>query len=192
MYTQAEIKVAFDDQAGDAAILTDLGEVTRWFNDGQARLGWYARGTVDVTWAVGALVVPISTQCQGVEHILYPDGNTEDRWIEGVQCLQITDYEGAKYAGNARLVLRVFWPDVSDTHPSDLPRIGDAACISYALYRFYRKLVSNRSFFQRYATMAGVNRVDVAELSDTADDHYRDFNDLRLELPQEPASLFFG
>lgn len=192
MYTQVEIKTAFDEQAGDAASLSETSEVTRWFNDGQARLAWYARGSVDVTWAAGALVVPITTPMQGIEHILYPDGYAEERWIEGVQCLQITDFAGAKAAGNAKLILRVYWPDVTETAASVLPRLGDAACISYALYRFYRKLVSNRSFYQRYATLVGTNRVDIQELSDTADDHYRDFNDLRLELPVEPAALYFG
>jgi hypothetical protein len=192
MYTHTEIKAAWDDEAGDAKTLATEAEVIRWFNEGQARLGWYPRGTADVTWALGDLVVPITTQHQGVDHILYPDSMSEQRWIEGVQCLQIIDYEGATSVGNARLILRVYWPDVDDTHPSQLPRLGDSACISYAMYRFYRKLVSNRSFYQRYATLVGTNRVDIAELSDTADDHYRDFNDLRLELPVEPAALFFG
>jgi hypothetical protein len=192
MYDHTEIKVAFDEQAGDAKTLATEPEVIRWFNEGQARLGWYKRGVEDVSWAVGALAIPIITPMQGIDHILYPDGYSEGRWTETVQGLQITDYEGATAAGSARLVLRVYWPDVDNTHPSQLPRLGDSACISYALYRFYRKLVSNRSFYQRYSTLVGTNRVDIAELSDTADDHYRDFNDLRLELPTEPAALFFG
>jgi len=192
MYTQVEIKTAFDEQAGDASSLAETGEVTRWFNDGQARLGWYTRGVENVTWAVGDLVVPIVTPNAGIDHTLYPDGNVESRWIEGVQNIQIIDHGGASSAGSARLILRVYWPDVTETAASLLPRIGDSACISYALYRFYRKLVSNRSFYQRYATLVGTNRVDIAELSDTADDHYRDFNDLRLELPTEPAALYFG
>jgi hypothetical protein len=192
MYTQAEIKAAFDEEAGDVAVLATIGEVTRWFNDGQARLGWYRRDTADLTWTLGASVIQIPTPMAGIDHLLYPDGNVEERWVEGVQCLQIIDYEGATSAGSARIIFRAYWPDVTSSAASLLPRMGDAACISYALYRFYRKLVSNRSFYQRYATLAGTNRVDVTDLSDIADDHYRDFNDLRQELPVEPASTFFG
>lgn len=193
MLTQADIFTAFSDLVGtDLAALTSATQVARWFNEGQQRLGWYRSEIETVTWADGDVTVAFASIHPGVEQILYPDANTEDRWEPTASGLIIRDYEGADGAGTAKVIVQAYWPDVDGSTASELPGIGDTACISYALHRFFRKLVSDRSYYRRYATMAGQNAVNVDDLAQTSDDHYKDFLDLREDLPEPPAATFFA
>lgn len=191
MYTQAEIATAIDEVLGDASSLATTDEKTRWFNDGQARIGWYGIGSFDLTWAAGDRTIALDPSVYQVEEFLYPDSEDERRWEARTGTLTISDHEGADEAGGCAILARVYWPDVDGSTPSSLPRTGDAACVSYALHRFFRKLVSNRALFQRYATLIGSNGVRIEDLAQTADDHYSDYLDLRAELPDSPPVAFF-
>ena len=193
MLTQAQIFTAFSDLVGsDLAAMTDATQVARWFNEGQQRLSYFRNAVETVTWADGDLTVDFSTTRPGVEEILYPDGATELRWEPTTTGLLIRDYEGADGAGSAKVIVHAYWPDVDGDSASELPPIGDTACISYALHRFFRKLVSDRSYYKRYATMAGQNAVNVDDLAQTSDDHYKDFLDSRDDFPEAPAATFFS
>jgi hypothetical protein len=191
--TQAQIFTAFSDLVGtDLAAMADATQVARWFNEGQQRLAWFRNEIETVTWVDGDVTAAFTEIRPGVEEILYPDAATETRWEATTSGLIIRDYEGADGAGTAKVIVHAYWPDVDSTNPSELPGIGDSACTSYALHRFFRKLVSDRSYFKRYATMAGQNAVNVDDLAQTSDDHYRDFLDLRTDLPDAPAATFFS
>ena len=182
---------AVNEQLGDVSALATDDEKTRWFNDGMSRLGWFGFSDFDVTWAAGDRTVTLDPSIYQVEELLYPDSENERRWDAQTGSLVIRDHEGALEAGGCAVVARIYWPDITDSVTSALPRVGDAACISYVLHRFFRKLVANRALFQRYATLIGSNGVRIEDLAQTADDHYSDFLDLRAELPDSPPAIFF-
>ena len=193
MLTQAQIHTEVTNLLGsDLAALLDTSKTTRWFNEGQARLGWFKTSMVDVTWDADDNTIDFAEVYPGVEEILFPDATNERRWEPTVGGLIIRDYEGATEAGSAKVVVHTYWPEVTGAVSSSLPTVGDSACISYALHRAYRFFVSDRSIYQRYATMAGQNAVGIEDLARAADDHYRDFLDLRADLPEAPAATFFS
>lgn len=192
MYSKTEILAAVDEQLGDVSALASPDEKIRWFNDAQARIGWYAVTSVDVAWAQADKTITLPASVYAVEEILYLDTEYERRWQPTTGALQIYAADGALEAGAATVLVRTYWPDVTDAVASGLPRTGDAACVSYVLHRFFRKLVANRALFQRYATLIGSNGVRIEDLSQTSDDHYNDFLDLRGDLPGEPLVTFFN
>lgn len=191
--TKAEIVAAIDVELGDAAAaLTDAATKARWFNEGQSRLEWYTHSVVPLSWNVGDLFVAYPSPIVGHVETLYPDGAQETRWRPTQGGLLIEDYAGAQYAGDCKVIVRTYWPEVTDVQASLLPRTGDAACLSYALHKFFRRAASDRSVFERYSTLTGENGVAIDDLGDLADDHYRDFLDLRNDLPVEPPAPYFG
>lgn len=192
--TQARAALVLELGANLSTLLPTEPTTTRWFNEGQARLQWYTHGVEEVSWAVGDLFVAFAAPHVGVVEILYPEGadGYETRWKPVVGGLAIEDFDGAEFAGEAKVIVRTYWPDVEAEVASLLPTDGDAACLAYCLYKFFRYLVADRSVYQRYSTMMGENGVDINDLSNTADDHYKDFLDIRVDLPVEPGAAFFG
>ena len=190
MLTQAEIFEAFSDEAGDAASLSSEAQVARWFNVGQARLGWYRIVEDELTWAEGDTTLALPADLFSVEQLLYPQSAGEDRWEPRNGSLVIEDYDGAQAAGSLKLWYRAYWPDVDTDSASELPRLADAACVAYALSRFFKKLVANRALYNRHATLVGQNAVSPDDLAAAAEEHYQDFIDLRADLPGEPAAIF--
>lgn len=193
MMTQAEIVAAIADELGTnlSTLLPSSAVQTRWFNEGQARLGWYKHDVLEVSWTEGDLYVAFASPIVEVVEVLYPEDTRERRWRATQGGLLIEDYEGAYDDGDAKVVVRTYWAEVTGAVSSELPRDGDAACLSYCLYKFFRRLAADRSVFQRYATLMGENGVSIDDLGDQADDHYRDFLDLRADLPAEPAAIFY-
>jgi hypothetical protein len=191
MYTQAEILTAVGEQLGDVSALATDAEKIRWFNDAQARIGWFGVTSIDVTWAEGDRSISLPATVYQVEEMLYADSEYERRWEPVTGALVIYSEDGARADGGAAVLVRTYWPEVTGAVSSSLPRAGDAACISYVLHRFFRKLVANRALFQRYATLIGSNGVRIEDLSQTSDDHYSDFLDLRGDLPDSPVVTFY-
>jgi len=192
MLTEAQIASAVNDELGaKLQTLIPTGAVTRWFNEGQARLGWFTYGSEAVNWVEGDNFVALTTPAVGVESILYPEDAQDRRWRHVQGGLLIEDYAGAYADGDAKVILRTYWPEVDSSTASSLPRQGDAACIAYVLHRFFRYLTADRSVYQRYSTLMGENGVGIDDLANTSDDHYKDFLDLRADLPPEPAVSFF-
>lgn len=193
MLTLAQIEEAVGQELGDLSTLVPTGAVERWFNEAQARLQWYQRAVFDVEWTAGDIYVTVSTPAAlaGMEEILYPEGNRERRWQFAQGGIQIEDFDGAEYDGEAKVLGFAFWPEVDDSTPSALPRVADTACISFCLYKFFRLMVANRSIYQRYSVMVGENGVSMDDLADQADDHYRDYLETRNELPQGTSSFFY-
>lgn len=190
-YTKTDILAAVDEQLGDVSALATADEKIRWFNDAQGRLGWFAVTSIDVSWAEGDRSIALPSTVYQVEEMLYADSEYERRWQPATGSLIIYAADGARADGGAAVLVRAYWPNVDDSTSSALPRTGDAACISYVLHRFFRKLVANRALFQRYATLIGSNGVRIEDLSQTADDHYNDFLDLRADLPDSPVVTFY-
>jgi hypothetical protein len=196
MYTQAQIVTAIDDLLGDVADLADEDEKIRWFNEGQARIGLYKHVTIVMDWVEQDVDAEFNDfgyagRVHSVRAIEYPTWVTERRWQAVVGGIHLSDPEGADSDGEAHVVCRVYWASVDDVTPSELPLVGDTACISYAMHRFYRKLAANRSVYQRYATLVGSNGVSLDDLTAISDDHYRDYLELRADLADEPAATFY-
>lgn len=191
-YTQAEIKTAFDEEAGDASSLADVTEVTRWFNDGMARLGWLKPKTAVLTWAADARSVALPTDFASLDRLSFDEGVSAQPWEQfGTLTLEIEDAQGASSAGTAKLYYWAYWPDVTDSVDSALPRVGDAACLYYALSRFYKKLCSSRALYKRYATLLGQNAVTFDDLASQAEVWFNEYLDAKNDLPQSPMASFY-
>lgn len=191
--TLAEITSAVEAEVGSKlATLIPAGAVARWFNEGQARLQWYKDSVIGpLTWLADASTVDYGVPVVEVVEILYPEDAQETRWRPGQGSLLIQDYNGAEYAGSLKLLARVYWDEVDGATSSELPRDGDAACIAYVLHRFFRFLSADRAVYQRYAVLMGENGVGIDDLSDISDNHYRDFLDLRTDLPLQAGAAFY-
>jgi hypothetical protein len=193
MLSQAEIHTALTEELGSnlTTLLPSASVCGRWFNEGQSRLQWYKHDVLDVSWSEGDVKIDFADPVIEVAEVLYPEDAREKRWSHVQGGLLIEDYAGAREDGDAKVVVRTYWNEVTDSVPSELPTSGDAACLSYCLYRFFRRITADRSMYQRYSTLMGENGVSLDDLADTADDHYRDFLDHRNDLPSEPAAVFY-
>lgn len=193
MISQADIHTRLTLELGSnlSTMLPGAADEVKWFNEGQSRLQWYKHDVLDVTWLEGDLQVTFAVPVVEVVEVLYGVDNIERRWQATRTGLIIEDYRGAEADGDAKVIVRRYWTDVDGSTSSELGPDGDAACLSYCLYKFFRRLASDRSVYQRYATLMGENGVSIDDLSDQADDHYRDFLDARADLPSEPAALFY-
>jgi hypothetical protein len=192
--TQARAALVLELGANLSTLLPAEATTTRWFNEGQARLQWYTHAIDEVEWDVGDLFVAYNIPVVGHVETLYPEGTAgyETRWKPVQGGLLIEDYTGAEFAGDAKVIVRTYWPDIATSTASLLPPDADGACLSYCLYKFFRYLVADRSVYQRYSTLMGENGVGIDDLSNTSDDHYKDFLDGRVDLPVEPGAAFFG
>lgn len=191
MLAQDEFREAFRSEVGDDVFsMIRAEEVDRWVNRGQARLGYYRQLSTQLDWLAGAVSVPLPA-----------DFHHPERINAISSCLPAGDYWGAAYvfktaAYDAGEVTLLYWgdfPQITSNQDSLLPQLGDDGCLSYALYRFFKRLASSRSDFRRYATISNSNGVDIAELDSLSEKHLADFNDAR-ELIQENrqnAVLFY-
>lgn len=183
MYTQAQIKTAFDEELGDSAGLFTLNETTRWFNDGQARLEWYRPQMSTLSWTAGALTVALPADFALADKLVLNSGVADEGWEQHGTTLHHPDSTGASAAGQGRLFYWAYWPDVDGANPSLMPRGADAACIYYAISRAYAKLSGSRAYYKRYATMLGANAVGMEDLRRLADEAYEDFVEAKADLP---------
>lgn len=182
MYTQAEILVAFNEEMGDAATLFSTSEITRWFNDGQARLEQYKGKSTDLTWAAGDRTLALPADFALIDCLAYNDGVEEQAWEQHDKNLIIKDSAGATASGTARLYYWARYPDITGAVPSELARDADAACVYYALSRGFRKLSANRALYKRYSTLLGANAVTMEDLRRMCDELYEDYVEAKQNL----------
>jgi len=192
--TSTEIEARFFDEIGD-----DLGELARraevlsWFNDGVGRLPARFPKTAVITWAANDTSVNLPADLVSLESIRVADSSyrlpAHQRWGLTLQFL-----DAASSAGSATIFYFANYPRVTGSNPSVLSPVGEDACLSYARYRFYRKLAGSRADFRRYATVTGQSGVEVSDLEAIAERHRQDFVDARAEMEEgellEPATFY--
>jgi hypothetical protein len=193
MLSQEDFRDAFRSEVGDEVYaLIRPEEVDRWVNRGQARLGYKLQKTAEVSWQQGDLQIAAPVDFHHFEkwNPVAPYCVPGGEFWGGNYVFSCVAYEG----GEAVLF---YWgdpPAITSDADSVLPQLGDDGCLSYALYRFFKRLASSRSDFRRYATISNSNGVDIAELDSLSEKHLADFNDAR-ELIQENrqnALTFYG
>lgn len=179
MMTQDDFAAAFRSEVGDAAALVRDPEIFRWFNAGQRALGTYREKNAGLTWALGATEVDLPTDFVRPELL---DGDDVPSYRIWGDPKKIIFREATYSAGTGTLYYYAAWPRVTGSQPSLLPDVGDDACLSYALYRFFKRVASSRSDYRKFATTVAANGVDISELDALSERHYNDFLASRDEL----------
>lgn len=191
-WTDDAMVTAFDAEAGTPATLATAAQKIQWWNEGQARLGYYKALTSDLTWAADAREVALPAGFISMDKLVVGDGYTPQPWRVFGANLVLDDPTGASEAGGARLY---YWGQYTEmttsTTATELTLAGDYACMYYALSRFFKRLSANRSYYKRYATLVGANAVTQTDLQQEADRYYQDFLDARDDLrPLPPAFAY--
>lgn len=198
MMTLSEFRDAFASEVGpEVAALARAQEIDRWFNAAQRALGVYREMTSDLAWLALASTVALPTDFVRPEQLL-PDPDTgcvpSHRVWGDPKAILFVDPANVT-AGSAKLFYWAAWPKITSGQPSLLPDVGDDACLSYALYRFYKRLASSRADYRKYSTVAAANGVDIEELDALSERHYNDFLAIREELQtrdDEPLTFWEG
>ncbi len=194
-WTEVAFVEAFDSEAAAVASLANSTEKIQWFNEGQARLGFYKPIVSDITWLAADRTVALPAGFVSLDKIVAGDGFRPQPWRVFGSNLVMDDPEGASEAGGARIY---YWGDftqmvLSSLEVTELTRAQDYACMYYALSRFYKQLSSNRAYYKRYATLVGQNAVTQTDLAQEADRYYQDFIDSRDDFkPLPPAFAYEG
>lgn len=179
---------------GDVAGLFAPSQIARYLNEAQRRLEpEVARERMTTaTWAADATSYTLPTDLISIT-ALEPDSTSYSvpgryRIHGGVMYF---DQRDTVYAFSGRLYYRAHFPQISDSVDSLVPPAAGDALVSFALYRCFHRIASNRSEYRRYSTLAQ-NGVTVAELEGIATNHLADFNDAKaLAQNLEQPSYFY-
>jgi hypothetical protein len=185
---------AFDSEVGVLSTLATAAQKIQWWNEGQARLGYYLPSVEDVTWAVGDRSIALPAGFVRLDKLVTDDGDIPQPWrVYGSQ-LVMDDPIGATAAGGARLYYHgEFTPMTTATTATELTTAQDHACLYYALSRFHRLLSASRAYYKRYATIVGQNASTVSDLQQEAERYYQDYLDAREDIqPLPPAHAYNG
>lgn len=175
----------------------DIGDVIRnanigaWVNEGQARLRVYRQLVSSISWAAGDAFLAMPADFHHAEDIA-PDGSGSFPAYR-TWGTQLRYAEPARSGGTGTLYYWANWPTITASQPSLLPDLGNQAALSFALYRFFKRLSSSRADYRMYASIAQANGVGVDELANLAEQHLQDFEDARTalgELLMEPVTFF--
>lgn len=192
MWTVRDFRQAFKDEVGEVQTLVRDAAVDRWANEAQARLRYYRQRDTAINWAAGASSVAVPTDFHHEEKIEPDPGVCVPSHYYWGTTIRFRYPEGVT-GGTGRLFYHANWPEINGQNPSLLPSLGDQACLSFCLYRFFKRLASSRADFRKYAAIAQSNGVGVDDLATLAEQHYSDFTESRdalLDTIPEP-SLYF-
>lgn len=189
-----EFERGFRDEIGD-----DLGQlvrdsaILRWINEGQGKLQVYRQRTSALAWASAAVTVAMPSDFHHEEEIK-PDLSSAVYPHRIWGRVLYFDDPSVVSSGAGTLFYWATWPSVSGVQVSLLPDLGDQACLSFALYRFFKRLASSRADYRLYAATSQGNGVDVNDLSDLAEQHLEDFKETRdaLSDTESSPSTFYG
>lgn len=194
MFTVTQFRQAIRDEVGEVAELLRDPAMDRWVNEGQARLRFYRERVADVSWSDGAESVALPTDCHHVERLEGDTGVVVLPHFSWGNEIRFRDPESVG-AGSGKLYYFAEWPSVTGAQASLLPNLGDQACVSFALYRFFKRLASSRADYRKYAAIAQSNGVGVEELATLAEQHFSDFTESRdalLDTVPEPSLYYEG
>lgn len=189
-----ELLDEFEDEVGDDLFaLTSAAEVTRWLNKGQRRLGWKQDAEATVTWVAGATDVDLPADCfRPVRLVANSDTVVPPHRIRQTSIRFLVDEDGVSDAGTAKLLYLSDYPAITEAVDSALSSDGDDALVAFALYRFFRKLATSRSNYQRYSVTQGVNAISVDDLVNVMNQHLDEFLSIQQDDPPSEAVTFFG
>jgi hypothetical protein len=190
--TIEEFRAAFTEEVGDLSSLTDNDEIDRWVNEGRTRIGSFDEKTDTLSWSAAATSVDLPADCIRFVELVGDDAYTLGGFKVWGKALVPTDPDGASAAGSGTVFYLAYFPAISSGNPSELSLEANRGLLSYALYRFFRKLSSNRLVYKRYATLVGANAVQIEDLQDEASRHYDDFLAAKDEQPLPGPGFFFG
>lgn len=177
---------AFAAEVGDEIVkMVEPVEILRWVNRAQTRLGIYLPRVTTIGWSGPGQVTTLPSDFHHPERLDFGAGSpVAHQWFGG--SLVITDRLAV--AANATLYYWATFPKVTGASDSQLPDEGDDACVSYCLYRFFKRLASSRADYRRYATITAQNGVDISELDALSERHFNDFDDARNDLQESAHS----
>lgn len=189
-----EFLADFEDEVGTELFgMTSAGEVTRWLNQGQRRLGWKKDAEATLTWAAGDTEVDLPADCYKPQSLIANSDTTVPPYkFRQTSIRFLVDEDGADDAGTAKLDYLANYSAITDTAASELSSDGDDACLAYALYRFFRKLATSRSNYQRYAVTQGINAISVDDLVNVMNQHLDEFLSVQQDDPPGEVSTFYG
>lgn len=194
MMTLEEIREAVRDEIGALYELIRDEQVDRWANRGQAQLALRVGTKITLSWADGAASVSLPADCVAVDRLVsMTTCLPEHVRIGGPVGGSLAFLDPASVAaGEADLYYQADLAKITGSSASLGSSLADEAIISYALSRFYRRVAGSRADYRRYSTITGQNGVDVADLEDLADAHFRDFVDARERLVGSDPATFYG
>ena len=180
-----------EDLGEEVGKLVNNPEIDRWVNQAKDLLGVHAALSTDLSWDAGATTVDLPDDFLRVASFICSTEVPAHR-VWG-RTLVILSASGAPRAGSATLLYHGYFPAITGSAVSQLTDVANYACVSYALYRFFKRLASSRSDYRKYATLTGSNGVDLDELDGLSERHYADFEAVKgeLEVP-EPVAFYEG
>ena len=184
---------AFDSEVGVLSTLATAAQKIQWWNEGQARLGYYKPTVADLTWSEGDRDVALPAGFVRLEKLVTNDGVTPQPWRVFGSLLVMDDPAGATEDGGARLYDHgAFAAMTTATTETELTAAQDHACLYYALSRFHRLLSASRAYYKRYATIVGQNASSVSDLQQEAERYYQDYIDAREDIDPLPPVFHYN
>lgn len=177
---------------GLSTVISDA-DITRYINDGLARLEYHLEKVATLTWAANDASVALPVDFVSEDRLVPQEGYNlpyEMRYFAGAIYFQVG---GATSGGSATL----FYygdqvPLASGSDTTDLPATGDAALVAYACYRAYKRFSSSRADYRRYSTIVQANGVDISELAAIGDQYYAEFLEGKDNLPRRGATTYYN
>lgn len=169
------------DQLGDVYDLTRDEQVGRWINRGRARLGLLQSMQATLSWTNGDASVALPADCVRVDRIVPESPSCLPPHLLRTSSIAFLT-PASVTAGSAVLYYGAEYADVDGATDSTMPSLADEAAISFVLARFFQRLASNRSLYQRYVTVTGQSGIEVQDLVDLSVQHDGEFAELRAEL----------
>lgn len=188
--TLAEFVADFRAEVGDIGDVVRDQTIGSWVNEGQERLRVYRKMTSAIAWSAGDTSVALPADFHHIEDIDPDSGVAVPAYrIWGT----LRFLEPAASAGSGTLYYWAVWPKITVSQGSLLSNLGDQAALSFALYRFFKRLSSSRADYRMYASIAQANGVGVDELANLAEQHLADFTEATTALADEmtdPVSFY--
>lgn len=179
MWELSEFEAGFRAEVGDDLMeLTKPSDISRWVNEGQAKLRYYREQAAAVTWAALDETIAVPSDFHHIEKLVPDDGVYVAPFHAWGSTIRF-DRPDVVEAGSGKLWYWGKWPTITGSQASLLPEIGDQAVLSYALYRFFKRLASSRADFRLYASLRQANGVTIEDLDALSERHLGDFEEGR-------------
>lgn len=178
-----------DDELGDVADLIPPGFVERAVNEGQRRYEPHVIRpmTVALSWAADATSVALPTDFVEIATVI-PTTLSSSCFPKQTRRHGTTLYFYCPQpAFTGTLHYFAHYPDITDLVDSLLPQVATDGLVSYALYKAWKRIASNRTDYRRYATLVN-NQTDIADLQALSEAHFNDYVEAR-DAVTEPRDI---